>query len=324
MPAPRPTFSVLVQLMKLRVILLLQVTAICSVFIHDLLVRAEVMAHPEGRRWIQTLSTCWLVLLGGTLSAGGANAINMWYDRDIDAQMTRTQSRPIPNHQVEPTVALLFGILVSILGVVMLLILHPIAAFWSAFSVAFYVLVYTMWLKRRTPQNIVIGGIAGATPPLIGWAAAAEASLGTNPLALGSAIPWTLFLLIFLWTPPHFWALALYRSGEYARAGIPMMNEVRGAEHTLLQSKVYAVLLIALAFVPLLWPEDHLAWPWIPLAGALGFWYAASVFAIDPHERKDRNGRIPSAFASFMRSLRYLAFMHVALVGVAALSPYLA
>ena len=153
MPAPRPTFSVLVQLMKLRVILLLQVTAICSVFIHDLLVRAEVMAHPEGRRWIQTLSTCWLVPAGGTLSAGGANAINMWYDRDIDAQMTRTQSRPIPNHQVEPTVALLFGILVSILGVVVLLILHPSPPLVSVLSGVLCLGLYHVAETPDTPEH---------------------------------------------------------------------------------------------------------------------------------------------------------------------------
>ena len=182
--------------------------------------------------------------------------------------------------------------------------------------------IYTIWLKRRTPQNIVIGGIAGSTPPLIGWAvAAADYTGGVNPLDLGSAIPWMLFALIFLWTPPHFWALALYRSGEYAEAKVPMMNEVKGAEHTIFQSKVYCILLFMLGSVPCFWPESGLPLIWAFIAGGLTLWYAASVWAIDPNEPFDGNGRMPKAAKSFFRSLYYLGWMFLLLVLVSVIPP---
>ena len=224
--------SVLIDLMKLRVVVLLQITAICAILVHDLLVRYGSIAGD--RSWLDTATAVAITLVGGTLSAGGSNAINMWYDADIDPLMARTAKRPIPKGEISARSALLFGLLISITGSAVFLLAHWKAAFWAAFSVVFYVLVYTVWLKRRSPQNIVIGGIAGATPPLIGWAVAASdtgALDGLNPLALGSPAPWMLFMLIFLWTPPHFWALALYRSGEYAKAEVPMMNEVRGKKH---------------------------------------------------------------------------------------------
>ena len=240
MTESRALHRVLIDLMKLRVVVLLQVTAVCAILVHDLLVRYGSIAGD--RSWLDTVTAVSITLVGGTLSAGGSNAINMWYDADIDPLMSRTAKRPIPSGEISPRAALLFGLLISTGGSAVFLLAHWKAAFWSAFSVLFYVLVYTVWLKRRSPQNIVIGGIAGATPPLIGWAVAAAetgALAGMNPLDLGSPVPWMLFVLIFLWTPPHFWALALYRSGEYAKAQVPMMNEVRGAAHTLLQSKIY-------------------------------------------------------------------------------------
>jgi len=196
------------------------------------------------------------------------------------------------------------------------------AAFWSAFSVLFYVLVYTMWLKRRTPQNIVIGGIAGSTPPLIGWAVAAGDSIaGSNMFDLGSPVPWMLFFLIFLWTPPHFWALALYRSGEYGKVNIPMMNEVKGAQHTIFQSKIYCVLLFLLGSVPCFWPESGLPLLWAFVSGGLTLWYAASVWAIDPDEPFDENGRMPKAAKSFFRSLFYLGWMFLSLVIISFIPP---
>ena len=235
------TLKVMMQLMKLRVIVLLQITALCAILVHDTFARYGVM--DIDRTWGQTLQVSLITVLGGTLSAGGSNAINMWYDADIDPHMRRTMNRPIPLGHATPQFALIFGVIIAVVGSSLFLLVSLKAAFWSAFSVMFYVLVYSIWLKRRTPQNIVIGGIAGSTPPLIGWAAAAGDSIANaNMLDLGSPVPWMLFFLIFLWTPPHFWALALYRSGEYGKVNIPMLNEVKGAEHTVFQSKVYCVL----------------------------------------------------------------------------------
>src|SRR5581483_11113643 len=155
------------------------------------------------------------------LGAGAAGAINMWYDRDIDAVMRRTARRPIPAGRLQPGEALGFGIVLAIGSVVvMFLAANAVAALVLAASIAFYVLVYTMWLKRRTPQNIVIGGAAGAFPPLIGWAAV------TGSVA---PLPLLMFAIVFFWTPPHFWALSLWAHGDYARAGVPMLPVVAGA-----------------------------------------------------------------------------------------------
>ena len=312
--------SVFIQLMKLRVIVLLQITAVCAILIHDLLSRHGLLDIE--RTWTDTCFTIIITLIGGTLSAGGSNSINMWYDSDIDVLMRRTQKRPIPLGHISPVGALIFGIIISLFGSSVFFVLHWKAAFWSFFSVFFYVLIYSMWLKSRTPQNIVIGGIAGATPPLIGWAGAAGESLtGLNPFDLGSAIPWMLFALIFLWTPPHFWALALYRSGEYAKAEVPMMNEVKGAEYTLKQSKIYCVLLFLLSIVPYFWPESGLPMLWIPISVGLTFWYSISVWNIDPKEEFDSNGRMPKAAKSFFRSLYYLGWMFIVLVLICIIPP---
>ena len=311
---------VFIQLMKLRVIVLLQITAVCAILIHDLLSRHGLLDIE--RTWTDTCFTIIITLIGGTLSAGGSNSINMWYDSDIYVLMRRTQKRPIPLGHISPVGALIFGIIISLFGSSVFFVLHWKAAFWSFFSVFFYVLIYSMWLKRRTPQNIVIGGIAGATPPLIGWAGAAGESLtGLNPFDLGSAIPWMLFALIFLWTPPHFWALALYRSGEYAKAEVPMMNEVKGAEYTLKQSKIYCVLLFLLSIVPYFWPESGLPMLWIPISVGLTFWYSISVWNIDPKEEFDSNGRMPKAAKSFFRSLYYLGWMFIVLVLICIIPP---
>ena len=307
---PHPGWFVVFQrLMKLRVIVLLQVTAICAILVHDLIAVTD-------RTWMDTLVTIGITVVGGTLSAGGSNAINMLYDADIDPLMRRTKNRPVPQGHISSRGALLFGLIIAVLGSSLFLIVSWKAAFWSFFSVIFYVLIYSIWLKRRTPQNIVIGGIAGSTPPLIGWAAAAgDTVLDTvNPLALGSPVPWLFFALIFFWTPPHFWALALYRSGEYAKAKVPMMNEVRGPEHTVFLSKVYCACLLLLGSVPCFWPESGLPLLWAFLAGGLTVWYAKSVWDIDPKEPTDENGRMPKAAKSFFRSLYYLGWMHLALV----------
>jgi len=314
--------SVFIKLMKLRVIILLQITALCAILVHDMLARHDLI--DVERTWKDTLYASIITMIGGTLSAGGSNSINMWFDADIDQHMRRTQNRPVPLGHISPRGALLFGIALALGGSSLFLLVSWKAAFWSFFSVLFYVLIYTMWLKRRTPQNIVIGGIAGSTPPLIGWAvAAADYTNNWNPFDLGSAIPWMLFALIFLWTPPHFWALALYRSGEYAKAEVPMMNEVRGPEHTLFQSKIYCILLLMLGSVPCFWPESGLPLLWAFVAGGLTLWYSASVWAIDVNEPFDENGRMPKAAKSFFRSLYYLGWMFLLLVIICAIPPEL-
>ncbi len=176
------------------------------------------------------------------VGAGASGAINMWYDRDIDAVMARTIKRPIPSGRVEPPEALAFGITLSVMSVVVMgLAVNWAAASLLALTIGFYVFVYTMWLKRRTPQNIVIGGAAGAFPPMIGWAAV------TGSVDLPSVL---LFLLIFLWTPPHFWALALFRNGDYTRAGVPMMPVVAGEAATKRQMLVYTLILLPVASAP--------------------------------------------------------------------------
>ena len=312
--------SLFIKLMKLRVIVLLQISAICAILVHDSLGRYDLIDLE--RTWSDTLWTSLVTLAGGTLSAGGSNAINMWYDRDIDTKMRRTQNRPLPLGQLQPTTVLLFGIFISILGSSLFFLLHWKAAFWSFFSVGFYVFIYTMWLKRRTPQNIVIGGAAGATPPLIGWAGAAADSINSmNPFDLGSPIPWMLFALIFFWTPPHFWALALYRSGEYAKANVPMMNEVKGAKRTVTESKLYCGGLLLLGSVPCFWPESGLPLLWAFVAGGLTIWYAQSVWQIDVNEPLDENGRMPKAAKSFFRSLMYLGAMFFSLVLISFIPP---
>ena len=306
------------QLMKLRVVILLQITAICAILAHDLMVRNNAITGD--RTWFDTGFACLITVVGGTLAAGGSNAINMVYDRDIDPGMSRTRTRPIPNGWISPNHALIFGILIALGGSALFLLANWKAAFWSMFSVLFYVFVYTIWLKRRTPQNIVIGGIAGSTPPLIGWIVAASENIpnNLNPFDLASPIPWMLFLLIFAWTPPHFWALALYRSGEYRKVGVPMMPDVKGAKRTLKESKAYCVLLFLIGSVPCFWPEYGLPLAWAFISGFLTLWYSISVWRIDPDEELDANGRMPLAFASFMRSLGYLAWMFIAFVYITA------
>jgi protoheme IX farnesyltransferase len=176
------------------------------------------------------------------VGAGASGAINMWYDRDIDAVMRRTQGRPLPAGRMEPGEALGFGVTLAVASVVLMgLAVNLAAAALLALTIAFYVFVYTAWLKRRTPQNIVIGGAAGAFPPMIGWSAV------TGDLGLPSLV---LFALIFFWTPPHFWALSLYRTGDYAKAGVPMLPVVAGARETKKQMMVYTVVLWPFAVAP--------------------------------------------------------------------------
>lgn len=176
------------------------------------------------------------------IAAGAAGAINMWYDRDIDEVMYRTKDRPIPAGKIRSEEALLFGIVLSVLSVLLMFAAtNALAAILLLGSILFYVFIYTIWLKRRTPQNIVIGGAAGAFPPVIGWAAAT----GEMPLEA-----WALFLIIFLWTPPHFWALSLYCRKDYERANVPMLPVVKGEAITRNQIVVYTCLLVISTVVP--------------------------------------------------------------------------
>ncbi|MCA0303217.1 MAG: heme o synthase [Proteobacteria bacterium] len=188
--------------------------------------------------------TASVAVLAIALGSGAAGCINMWYERDIDALMSRTRRRPVPAGRVAPDDALGFGVLLSIFSVaLMALATNFVAAALLAAAILFYVFIYTIGLKRRTPHNIVIGGAAGAFPPVIGWAAV------TGDV---SAISLALFGLIFLWTPPHFWALALYRSDDYRRAGVPMLPVVAGARETKRQMLVYTLLLLPVSLVPTL------------------------------------------------------------------------
>jgi len=185
------------------------------------------------------------------VGAGAAGAINMWYERDIDAVMRRTAARPLPAGRMMPGEALGFGVVLAVGAVlVMALAVNSLAAGLLALTISFYVFVYTIWLKRRTPQNIVVGGAAGAIPPLIGWAAVAG-DVGWGAIAL--------FAIVFFWTPPHFWALALYRTDDYAKAGVPMLPVVAGPRETKRQMLLYTLVL---------WPVSAAPW-FLGVAGAM-------------------------------------------------------
>ena len=216
-----------IELMKPRVMSLVVFTALVGLIV------APVPMHPV---------MAFTALLCIAVGAGAAGALNMWYDADIDARMARTAGRPIPRGRVMPGEVAGFGFTLAVFSVVSLgLLVNVLAAALLAFTIFFYVVIYTIWLKRSTPQNIVIGGAAGALPPVIGWAAA-TGSLALEPLVL--------FLIVFLWTPPHFWALSLYRTEDYARAGVPMLPVVAGEQETRRQILLYTLILVPLGVLP--------------------------------------------------------------------------
>ncbi|GLS37783.1 protoheme IX farnesyltransferase [Mesorhizobium tianshanense] len=235
-----------------------------------------------------------IAILAIAIGAGASGALNMWYDADIDAVMTRTAGRPVPAGRIRPGEALSFGLVLSVLSVMTLgVLVNWLSATLLAFTIFFYAVVYTMWLKRWTPQNIVIGGAAGAIPPVIGWTAA------TGTVSLESIV---LFLIIFLWTPPHFWALALFKSEDYARAGIPMMPNVAGQASTRRQIFAYALILAPVGVLP--WALGFTTSAYGVLAVLLGagfVWYAWKVLRMsdDDHVMKP-------AKALFGYSLLYL------------------
>jgi protoheme IX farnesyltransferase len=274
-------------LMKPRVMFLVVFTALVG------LVAAPGSMHP-------VLAIAALICIA--VGAGASGALNMWYDADIDAAMTRTAGRPIPRGRISPDEALVFGVVLAAGSVICLgLMVNWVAAALLALTIAFYVVVYTMWLKRSTPQNIVIGGAAGAVPPMIGWAAA------TGSVSLESFV---LFLIIFMWTPPHFWALALLRSGDYARAGVPMLPVVRGADETRRQILIYSLILAPLGMVPAI----------IGLGGTLYMVVAAMlgslfvVLALDCYREREGEKADRAAKHLFAYSVLYLFLLFAVLL----------
>jgi protoheme IX farnesyltransferase len=239
-----------------------------------------------------------LTCLGGYLSAGGAGAVNHWFDRDIDARMTRTANRPVPSGRVSPRAALAFGCALAALSLIELtLAVNPLAAALSFSGFLGYVFVYTIWLKRRTPQNIVIGGAAGAVPPLVGWAAVTGSVSGTAVI---------LFFIVFFWTPPHFWALSLLMKDEYRKVGVPMLPVVRGEEETRRQILLYSFLLYAVTQLPFCAGGFGAIYLVASLVLGLGFITAAVVL----FRRRDRR----SALRMYLLSLVYLALLFCAMV----------
>lgn len=272
-----------VRLTKPRIIVLLLITT----------VPAMVVAE---RGWPST----WLVLatlLGGALSAAGANAINCWYDRDIDGIMKRTQSRPLVTGEIAPAHGLVFGIALGSSAFAFLWATTTLAAAALALSaLLFYVFVYTIWLKRRTPQNIVIGGAAGAFPPMVGWAAV------TGDVSLAA---WVMFAIIFFWTPPHFWALALRLKGDYEEAGVPMLPVTDGPVVTRLQILRYSVLLVVVTLM--LGPAADLGIVYLLSAlglGGLFVWYAYRLW---------RSPDTVSPMSLYKYSLLYLGLIFIAM-----------
>ena len=243
-----------------------------------------------------------IAILCIAIGAGGSGALNMWYDADIDRIMSRTANRPIPSGRVTPGEALAVGLICSGFSVAILgLATNWVAAALLAFTIFFYAVIYTMWLKRSTPQNIVIGGAAGAFPPMIGWA------------AVTGDVSWVgiaLFLLIFLWTPPHFWALALYKQGDYQAAGIPMLPNVAGEAATKNQILLYSVILVASSLVPLF---IHMS-GW--LYGAIAVLTGASFLylAVRLHRAPTQIGMKKLARSLFTYSLSYLFVIFLALL----------
>jgi protoheme IX farnesyltransferase len=239
-----------------------------------------------------------LTVIGGSLSAGGAAAVNHYWDRDIDAQMGRTATRPVPSGRVAPGAALAYGILLQVLSFALLaLAVNVLSAVLALGGFLGYVFVYTIWLKRRTAQNIVIGGAAGAVPPLVGWAAVTG--------HLGPVAPY-LFAIVFFWTPPHFWALSLLMKDEYARVGVPMMPVVHGEAETRRQILLYTVLLLILTLLPVAF--GFFGAVYAAFAVVLGA--AFVVLALRLYRRADR----ASALRVYLYSLAHLALLFAAMV----------
>jgi len=273
-------------LTKPRIVLLLLFTEYCA-----MVVTGGQLPSPT-----QTL----VGLLGLALSAGGAAVINMWYDRDIDCVMDRTARRPLPTGMIAPASALVFGLVLGVASVLLLgLCANWLAAGLSLAGYLYYAVVYTMWLKRRTPQNIVIGGGAGAFPPLVGWAVV-SGHIGITAILM--------FGVIFLWTPSHFWGLALYKNDDYSRAGLPMMPVVRGSRSTKRQMVVYSVLLLICSMALGEFIKAEMLY--VVLAGVLGVWF----LAINVRLLRDSDESSVWAKRTFFASLLYLPAIFTVMV----------
>ena len=288
-----------IALLKPRVMTLVVFTGAIGLFI------APVPVHPL---------VAAIAILCIAIATGGAGAINMWYDRDIDALMRRTAGRPIPCGRIPAGDALAYGIGLSVFSVALMwLATNAVAAAMLGVSILFYVLIYTMWLKRSTPQNIVIGGAAGAFPPIIGWAAA------TGQIGL---LPVLLFATVFFWTPPHFWALSLYACKDYGDAGVPMLPVVRGARHTRRQILLYTVLLTLVSLVP---AALHLTgWIYLVSTALLDAGFLACAWRV-LRDRQLPDGTSLTddrpARQAFRFSLLYLAVLFVAVCADRLLGP---
>jgi len=268
-----------IALLKPRVMSLVVFTALVGLLI------APGHVHP-----VLAVTSILCIAVG----AGASGALNMWYDADIDALMSRTSQRPVPAGRVTPQEALAFGLTLSFFSVVTLgTLVNWLAGGLLAFTIFFYAVIYTMWLKRWTAQNIVIGGAAGALPPVVAWAAA-TGSLSVEPILL--------FLIIFFWTPPHFWALALFRSGDYARAGVPMLPVVAGPDATRLQILLYTIVLVAVAAAP--WALGYFDAVYGVSSLVLGGWMLW--LAINVYRRREGAPALRAARQLFGFSLLYL------------------
>ena len=273
----------------------------------ELLLITTVPAMVLAAKGFPPIALVFWTLVGGSLAAGSANAINCYLDRDIDLLMARTRRRPLPAHEVEPERAVLFGLVLGVLSfVVLAFFVNLIAAFLAQLAIAFYVIVYTMLMKRTTPQNIVIGGAAGALPPVIGWAAV------TGDVGLPALL---LFALVFYWTPPHFWALSLRIAKDYAAAGVPMLPVVRGVAETTRQIGLYSILLVAISLV--LFAVARMGLIYLVAASVLGaifLWQAYKLRRIGTSAEvaATPSASTPGAIALYRYSISYLSLLFLA------------
>ena len=291
------TIRAYIALTKPRIIELLLVTTVPAM----VLATRELPAATGGVDWADWGALVFWTMVGGTLAAGSANAINCYLDRDIDLLMTRTRRRPLPAHQVEPERAVVFGLVLGVLSfAVMVWFVNLTAAFLTLLAIGFYVVVYTILLKRSTPQNIVIGGAAGALPPVIGWTAV------TGNIGLPAIL---LFLLVFYWTPPHFWALSLRIRKDYAAAGVPMLPVVKGIPETTRQIGLYTVLMVAVSLV--LWAVARMGAIYLGAAvvlGAIFLWKAYGLWRRGASEDASTAG----AIGLYKYSISYLSLLFLA------------
>ena len=298
-PGGQGTVADYFALLKPRVMSLVIFTALVGI------VAAPGSIHP----WLAAVA-----LLAIAVGAGAAGALNMWYDADIDAVMQRTRSRPVPRGAILPGEALGFGLTLAVGSVLALgLLVNAVAGALLAFTIFFYIVIYTIWLKRSTPQNIVIGGAAGAFPPMIGWAAV------TGSVDAGSI---ALFLIIFMWTPPHFWALALWREGDYAKAGIPMLPVVAGKTETRRQILIYSAVLIPLSFLPtVLGTAGPLYAGATAILDGMFLYYAIEVHRLREGAAADRAARKLFAFSILWLFLIFAFILAERVLGFAQFQP---